>query len=202
MNAYTVAPASARAWQVAAGSRLRITDIEGGQTGDVFAVAADDHDDGQSSGYTFDYNSSFRLTTGSTIYSRRSRPLLRIIEDEVGVHDMLYGPCSQEMYELSRGTTGPHPNCRQNLADALAAFGVTATTITTAFNIFMNVAVAADGSLKILPSVAVAGQSLTFRAERDLVVAVSACPAASANRGAPRSLLVEATPSQDPSVMR
>jgi uncharacterized protein YcgI (DUF1989 family) len=78
---------SGRAWELAAGSTVRVVDVEGGQTGDVFALAADDLEDGLSNGRSFDYGESIRLSTGSVLYSRRSRPLLTIVEDEVGVHD-------------------------------------------------------------------------------------------------------------------
>lgn len=182
---------SGRAWRVDAGSLLRVVDVEGAQSGDVFAVAADDPHDGLSNGRTFDYGGTIRLTTGSTLYSRRSRPLLRIVEDEVGEHDFLYAPCSQEMFERTHGATGPHPNCWENLTTSLAAFGVPATTVTTAFNVFFAVAVGPDGRLEIRPPVSTAGQGLTFVAERDVLVAVSSCSAASGNGSGFRPLGVE-----------
>jgi uncharacterized protein YcgI (DUF1989 family) len=131
------------------------------------------------------------LSTGSTLYSRRSRPLLTIVEDEVGVHDFRYAPCSQEMFEIEYGVTGQHPSCWANLTTRLAAFGVPATTVTIAFNVFMNVEVAADGRLRILPPVSTAGQSVTFAAQRDVLVVVTACATPSANGGNLRPLLVE-----------
>ncbi|GAA1026339.1 urea carboxylase-associated family protein [Virgisporangium ochraceum] len=178
-----VPAAGGMAWELSAGTRLRVVDVEGGQTGDVFAVAADDLSDGQSNGRSFDYGGTVRLTTGSVLYSRRSRPLLRIVADEVGVHDFLYAPCSQEMYEIGYGATGPRPNCFDNLTTSLGAFGVPAATVTIAFNVFMRADVAPDGRLTIRPPTVTAGQGVTFQAERDLVVAVTACPAATCNDG-------------------
>src|SRR5437660_12048973 len=105
-----VAPMSGLAWSVGAGSLLRIVDVEGGQSGDVFAVAADDLTDGQSNGRTFDYGGTVRLSTGSVLYSRRSRPLVRLVEAEVGTHDVLSAPCSQELCGRPYGATGPHPH--------------------------------------------------------------------------------------------
>jgi uncharacterized protein len=191
-----VAPMSGRAWAVEAGSLLKIVDVEGGQSGDVFAVAADDLADGLSNGRTFDYGGTVRLSAGSVLYSRRSRPLLRIVEDEVGTHDFLYAPCSQEMFEIQYGVTVPHPNCFENLTSSLARFGVPPATVTIAFNVFMNAVVGADGRLAIQPPASTAGQGLTFVAERDVLVAVTACPAATCNGGGgARPLQVEiATP--------
>jgi uncharacterized protein YcgI (DUF1989 family) len=59
----------------------------------------------------------------------------------------------------------------------------------------MNVVVRSDGTLSIHAPISTAGQRLTFVAERDVVVSVSACSAASANGGrarkAQRPLLAE-----------
>jgi uncharacterized protein len=186
-----IPPRSGRAWRLGAGQRLRVVDVEGRQSGDLFAVAADDLADGQSNGRTFDMGGTIRLSTGSLLYSRRSRPLLRIVEDEVGVHDMLYAPCSQEMFELQYAVTEPHPNCFDNLAGSLAAFGVPSTTVTIAFNFFMNVAIGPDGRLEIGPPVSASGQSMTFAAERDVLVAVTSCAAPGANAGGARPIRVD-----------
>ncbi|MEV4176407.1 urea carboxylase-associated family protein [Nonomuraea sp. NPDC049709] len=164
----------------------------------MFAVAADDLHDGLSNGRTFDYGGTLRPSTGSVLYSRRSRPLLKIAEDEVGVHDFLYAPCSQEMFEIEYGVTGPHPNCLDNLTVPLAAFGVPATTVTIAVNFFMNSTIAPDGRLAVLPPVSKAGQSMTFVAEHDLLVAVTSCSAPGANGGSARPLQVELTEPTSP----
>jgi uncharacterized protein YcgI (DUF1989 family) len=63
---------------------------------------------------------------------------------------------------------------------------VPASTVTIAFNVFMNVVIGPDGSLDIQPSVSTAGKSLTFVAERDVVVAVTSCSASAANGGRTR----------------
>ena len=186
-----IPPRSGMAWRLTAGQRMRITDLEGSQSGDLFAVAADDAEDGQSNGRTFDMGGTIRLSAGSLLYSRRSRPLLRIVEDEVGVHDMLYAPCSQEMFEVQHEVTGPHPNCFDNLAGSLAQFGVPSATVTIAFNFFMNVVIGPDGRLEIRPPVSTAGQSITFDAERDVIVAVTSCAAPGANAGGARPIRVD-----------
>lgn len=190
---WMVPAGSGTAWELEAGSRLRVTDVDGGQTGDVFAVAADDVADGLSNGRTFDYGETLRLSTGSVLYSRRSRPLLRIVADEAGAHDFLYAPCSQEMYEIGYGVTGPQPNCLDNLTAALGRFGVPAATVTIAFNVFMRVDIDSEGKLAIQPPTVTAGQGVTFVAERDLLVAVTSCPASKVSGGRTRPLGVEIT---------
>ena len=56
----------------------------------------------------------------------------------------------------------------------------------------MNVDVLADGKLEILPPKCRKGDSLVLRAEMDLAIALSACPAGTCNAGPPRSLAFEA----------
>jgi uncharacterized protein len=56
----------------------------------------------------------------------------------------------------------------------------------------MNVDVLADGKLKILPPKCRKGDSMVLRAEMDLAIALSACPAGTCNDGPPRSLAFEA----------
>jgi len=189
-HSIVIPPRSGTACQLSAGQQLRIVDIEGSQTGDLFAVAADDPGDGQSNGRTFDIGGTIRLSTGSVLYSRRSRPLLRIIDDEVGTHDMLYAPCSQEMFEIAYGVPA-HPNCFDNLAGSLAEFGVPAATLTIAFNFFMNVAIGPDGRLEIKPPVSQPGQSMTFAAERNVIVAVTSCAAPGVNAGGARPIRLD-----------
>jgi uncharacterized protein len=178
------------AWRVPAGCLLRVTDIEGSQTGDVFLVDAADVSDGLSNGRSFDYNDRILLSVGAKLYSSRSKVLATIIADDVGRHDFLYTPCSQEMYEIQYGATGPHPNCYDNLTGALAAFGVPNSTVTVAFNIFMFASVGDDGRLTVSPTQSKQGDSITFRTERDLLAAVSSCPSDTCNGGGSRPLHV------------
>jgi len=181
---------SGGAWRVPVGALLRVTDIEGSQTGDVFLVDAADVSDGLSNGRSFDYNDSILLSVGAKLYSSRSNVLATIVADDVGRHDFLYTPCSQEMYEIQYGATGPHPNCYDNLTGALAQFGVPRSTVTVAFNIFMVSSIGEDGRLTVSPTWSKRGDSITFRAERDLFAAVSSCSSDTCNGGGSRPLQV------------
>src|SRR5687768_11411578 len=78
---HVVAPRTGAAWQVGAGEVVRLIDLEGGQTGDLFLVPTDDVHDGLSNGRTFDYGGTVSLGAASVLYSRRSRPLATVIAD-------------------------------------------------------------------------------------------------------------------------
>lgn len=166
-----------------AGERLRIVDTEGGQTGDLVAYSADGTER-LSSGRTFDYNEKVRLSTGDVLWSDRSNRMLTILADDVGRHDMFYGACSREMYRLQYGADD-HPNCHDNLSAALRELGVDPLFLPQPFNFFMNVEIGDAGGLTIVPPRSRPGAAIVLRAEMDLAVALSACPAGTCNGGAP-----------------
>jgi hypothetical protein len=166
------------------GECLRVIDIEGGQTGDLVAFSADGRQR-LNSGRTFDYGGKIYVSTGDVLWSDRSSPMLTIVADDVGKHDLLYSPCSLEMYRMQYGVTGYHANCYDNLCSAFRDLGVEPEPLPSSLNFFMNANVATDGRLSFLPPQTRAGASITLRAEMDLLIALSSCPAPTCNAGAP-----------------
>ncbi len=178
-----IGAASSAGLRLARGQHLRIIDVEGGQTGDLVAFTQDGCER-ISNGRSFDYNGKIYLSTGDVLWSDRSSPMLTIVEDNVGRHDFLYASCSLEMYRIQYGVTD-HANCHSNLLSALRELGIVPDCLPIAFNFFMNVDVGPDGRLKILEPKCRAGDSMVLRAEMDLAIALSACPASTCNGGAP-----------------
>lgn len=166
------------------GDRLRIIDSEGGQTGDLVAVSADGRER-LSNGRTFDYGGTLRVSTGSVLWSDRSTPMFTIVADDVGRHDFLYTPCSVEMYRIQYQVEGYHANCTDNLGAALRELGIEPEPLPSSLNFFMNVEIEADGRLTVAPPRSRRGDALELRAEMDLAVALSSCPASTCNGGAP-----------------
>jgi len=181
MSRERIEPQSGRAFEMSRGEILRVIDPSGEQVADFIAFARADPGEWLSSGRTFDYNNTIYLTTGHVLYSNRSRAMLTITADTVGRHDFLYTPCSQETFDILYQVEGHHPSCLENLVVNLRPFGIDADRIPTTFNIFMNVEVAADGTLGILPPRSKAGDYLEMRAETDLVVGLTACSAEMSN---------------------
>ncbi len=166
------------------GQRLTVIDPTGEQVADLLAFVRDDVDEVISSGRTLDYASRIYLTRGDPLYSNRSRILLRIVEDTVGRHDFLLTPCSADTFRIIYGDTHPHRGCFGNLAAALAPYGVRPDHIPVAFNIFMNVIVDAQtGTLNVAPPLSRAGDHITFVAEDDLIIGLTACSALQSNNG-------------------
>lgn len=179
-----IPPRSGTAFEVRRGQHLTVTDPEGGQVGDLVAFSLEDRREWLSNGRTIDYSGSIRIGgAGQKLWSNRSRVMLTITRDETRTHDFLLTPCSREMWAILYPEEEPQPGCLGNLAAALSRYGVTRDEVPTAFNLFMNVPVAADGSLSVEPPVTEAGDSVTFRAEMDLIVGLTACSAAASNGG-------------------
>src|SRR3954454_8454858 len=174
-------PQTGTALELNRGQTLRVIDIEGEQVADLTAFNRDDNAEWLSSGRSIDYANTVYLTTGHTLYSNRSRPMFTILADDVGRHDFLLTPCSRATFEIIYKNTEPHPSCFENLWRNLAEFGIAPDAIPTTFNIFMNVEVAGDGTLTIKPPSSMAGDSMTLRAEIDLIVGLTACSAEMSN---------------------
>lgn len=195
-----IAPSSGTAFRLRRGQRLRVTDPEGEQVSDLMAFAdgpdGPNADEWLSSGRTFDYEETIRLTTGHALWSNRSRRMLTIVEDTCGVHDFLLTPCSPEMYTLLYGLPEDHdhPSCLLNLAQHLGPFGMGRDRVPTTFNVFMNVPVRPDGSLSVEPPTSRPGDAITFRAEMDLVVGLTACAAEGTNHGRLKPIDYEVLP--------
>ncbi|HET8595826.1 MAG TPA: urea carboxylase-associated family protein [Intrasporangium sp.] len=178
-------PQTGTGFRMTRGDTLTVVDPTGEQVSDFFCFSATDPDEWFSSGRTIDYANSIYPTTGSVLYSNRSRPMATIVEDTCGRHDILLTPCSQQTFDLLYPELGgaPHPSCFENLWQGLAQFGIDPDRISTTFNIFMNVWTDRTGELHIDPPTSRPGDRITLRAEMDLLVGLTACSAEKSNNG-------------------
>lgn len=177
-----IAPSTGVAFRLKKGDRLKVIDPEGEQVSDLMCYADEDRAEWLSSGRTFDYESTLLPTTDNTLWSNRSRPMLRITEDTCGRHDFLLTPCSPEMYRILYGVD-EHPSCFVNLRNELAPYGIGPDNIPTTFNIFMNVQFEANGRISVEPPQSKPGDYIVFEALMDLVVGLTACAAEGTNNG-------------------
>ena len=178
-----IAPRSGVAFELDEGQRLTVIDPEGQQVSDLLAFVRGDVGEVISNGRTFDYEETIALTTGNRLWSNRSNVLLSIEEDTVGRHDFLLTPCSEATFRHFYPGKPVHRGCFGNLAEALAPYGIGEDQIPVAFNCFMNVPVAADGGVSVVPPSSRAGDRITLLAHRDLVIGLTACSAYDSNGG-------------------
>ncbi len=182
MTSHHLAPQTGGAFTLARGQILRVIDPEGEQVADLTAFNQADRAEWLSSGRSIDYANTIYLTKGHLLYSNRSRPMFTILDDTVGRHDFLLTPCSPETFEIIYQNDAYHPSCFENLVRNLEPFGIAPDAIPTTLNLFMNVEVdPTTGTLSILPPKSKAGDSITLRAEMDLIVGLTACSAEMSN---------------------
>jgi uncharacterized protein len=177
-----IPPRSGASLKLTKGQVLTVIDPEGEQVSDLIAYNARDTEEYISSGRSIDYASRIFLTTGDTLYSNRSNPMLTIVRDDVGRHDFTLTPCSKEMFRIIYKDDEPHHGCQGNLERAMAPYGVSPDRIPVAFNVFMHVDInPKTGEIKVLAPLSRPGDSTSFHAEMDLIVALTACSAGQSN---------------------
>ncbi|MBV9803014.1 MAG: urea carboxylase-associated family protein [Solirubrobacterales bacterium] len=172
---FVLAPAGAVARTLRRGQSLQITDLEGQQVADVIVFALPELSDRLWPSTTIRLNGTVYFTTGHVLYSELSRPLLTIVEDTCGRHDMLAGSCNAEIDKVRYGVD-EHRGCVENFVEAIAPWGLARPDVPMSFNVFMNCPVQPDGSWSIAEPASRAGDYITFRAEADVLVAISNCP--------------------------
>jgi len=161
---------------VARGQVLRIIDVSGEQVGDLVCFNRDDLGERYSPQNTILFNRTIYPKVGALLVSDLGRPMMRLIADTVGVHDLICGSCSDEYYRTRLGHTEPHRSCRGNLAEAMAPWHVALRDIPFSFNVFMRWPVNPDGAVVPMVAPSRAGDYVDFLAEMHLIVANSACP--------------------------
>ncbi len=171
----TVPPREGVALELKKGQLLKVIDLEGGQVADLLAYRANDYNEKLSSGATIDNNGSLYVGKGDYLFSNRYNPLLWIVEDTVGAHDLLHPPCSPEMYRAQYAIQENYSSCFTNFISVLKKYGLGEKDVVTPFNIFMNTRVSADGRVEVMAPLSKAGDYIMLQAETDLLVAVTAC---------------------------
>jgi uncharacterized protein len=165
---------SGRAISVRAGALISVVDVGGHQVGDLWAIDAADHRRWLSVSHTRDRCERLFPAVGEHFRDQNGDPILKLTADSSpGFHDMLFPPCDPALYE-SRGMPG-HANCRDNFLAAAATAGLSLPVVPDPVNLFQNSAPQSDGRLAIGKAASMPGDAVSFAAERDVVVVLTAC---------------------------
>ena len=191
-NEFIIPKCEGRAFELMKGQILRVIALEGKQVGDMVTLNLRDFRETFSSHTTCSLNgSSFRKAT--RLYSGPPffKVMLVIVDDKVGVH-WIHGRCTRGRYKVLYGVDN-HANCHDNIVEALRPYGPTEYDVPLdTFNIFMVGDIDENNHYTFRPPLAGKGEYIDFRAEMDLLVAISACPDDSEiNDYAPKPLKVE-----------
>jgi uncharacterized protein YcgI (DUF1989 family) len=174
IRARYIRPGQGQAVEVKSGEFLQIQTVRGKQVADFVAFCLDDTAEFVSTAATRATNMNIIPQLGMTLYSNRRQPMLEIVEDTVGRHDMLFAACDPVRYE-KLGVPG-HASCRAALTESLGGYGIGFDRIPDPVNWFMNVSIQQRGELDVREPLAEEGDYVLLRALRDVIAAVSACP--------------------------
>lgn len=137
---------------------------------------------------------------GDTLRSQKRAPMVTVVEDtSPGVHDTLIAACDRWRY-VELGVRGYHESCTDNCWDALEKLAAALPNgeeelaeglmglqaglggrVPDPFNLFMNIPVSGEGdgarkSVSFEAPLTKEGDFVCLKAERDVVVVMSACP--------------------------
>src|SRR4051794_33154595 len=107
----TVPGGEGRSIEANAGEYLSIVDVEGSQVADLLVLKRDDPHTFVSSTHTRAAQRRWQLQVGDALVTQWREPLLEIVRDDVGVHDLLLPACSPAMYK-QRFNLDEHASCR------------------------------------------------------------------------------------------
>jgi uncharacterized protein YcgI (DUF1989 family) len=172
---FVIPAGEARCWRMSPGERSTIAQTEGHQVGDLIAFDAADLTEVLSPSHTRRCLASWRIKKGQSLFSNRRREMLDLVEDTVGVHDILAPACDPYRYRRDFGVEN-HRSCRANFVEALVPHGIPDWRVPDPVNLFQDSPVLPDGRYLSAASPAGPGDYVTLVARFDLIVAVSACP--------------------------
>jgi uncharacterized protein YcgI (DUF1989 family) len=183
-----------RAFEVLKGQLFRVIAIEGKQVGDMTLLNLHDFKERFNAPISCSMNGrTFRrvknLYSGPPYFNL----MLTTVEDKHGVH-WVHGRCNRRMYERL-GITNLR-NCHDNIVEALRPYGIPEHEVPfDTMNIFMVVDVDSEGRYTFRPPLIEKGDYIEYRAEMDVLVAISACPeVGDVNDNVPKPLKVEIRP--------
>ncbi len=175
MTNIEIAPQAGAVVRLLTGQTLKITDVEGQQVADLFAVCADDRDEWISAAHTRGINWRLFPAVGGSFVSARYRALLTFIRDGTpGFHDAQFSACDPLMYR-GLGCIDYHPSCAENFRLAAGSVGWDPRHVPDPINFFQRTPIAPDGTLSTMPAATTPGDFVELRAEQDLDVVVTAC---------------------------
>ena len=163
------------------GQILRLVDLEGQQVIDVVFFNLHDLEERVSCVATTVFNKTLHITKGHYVISQKCNKMFRIIEDKVSPRGptggWTGGYCNDDINYARFGIRGTR-NCRDNIAMAIAPYGLTKKDFNEdcCVSLFMNLCEDANGVWEIREPVSKPGDYMDLQAEMNCLVAISNCP--------------------------
>ena len=165
----------ARAFEAKAGQYVTVVNLEGRQVGDFMVFNPENLNERLSTNATIVHIGKLFPGVGDEILSDLRNPMLEVVRDDCGRHDLLIAACDPRRYEIYYNVSG-HPNCSDNFLKAFRPWDLERHQLPQPINLFQNMGYSNDGGLEFRESLARPGDRIVFRAGMDLVGGVSSCP--------------------------
>ncbi|HEX7101807.1 MAG TPA: urea carboxylase-associated family protein [Nitrolancea sp.] len=164
-----------RAVRVQAGTLVTVEQTTGFQIVDFIAFRDDDRTEKLSTSHTLASLGRMWPAVGQSLLSNRRTPLLELVEDTAGRHDLTMAACDPWRYEIDFGVTG-HRNCSDNFLELFGPLGIARHDLPNPVNFFQNTIYGDDGQVGFLEPSAGPGSHVVLRALMSLLIGFSACP--------------------------
>lgn len=175
VHAHTIPAMGGWSGKLSAGQFIRVIDPRGKQAADFWAFNANSLDEHLSSMHTRVWVNKLCPGLGESFHTNKRRPILQVIADTCGVHDLLTAACDEHRYRLY-GVQGEHPSCEGNLKKAMLAYFPSGMFTPQPLNLFSNVQVFPDGRVLTCENPSKPGDYVVLKAWIDCIIAISACP--------------------------
>ena len=165
-----------RAFEVLKGQTFKVISPEGKQVGDMAAFGLHDHREKFSSHLTCAVNGR-SLRTIRDLYSGPPfyNVMMTVTDDKYGVH-WIHGRCNSFYNRVYLGIEDRR-NCHDNIVESLEPYGFSEYEVPLdTFNIFMVGHFDEQCRYDFSEPLIEAGDFVEFKAEQDILVALSACP--------------------------
>ncbi|MDR7116473.1 urea amidolyase associated protein UAAP1 [Caulobacter sp. BE254] len=175
----TIAPGGYASRQIARGTRLRLTDLDGDASPSLLLFNAERPVERLNIADTLKVQWNGYLGQGRLLLSDMGRVLASLVEDTAGTHDAFCGASNQASNARKYGdgfNHGAHPNARDRFSLGAAKFGLGRKDIHPCLNLFKDVRIAQGGETVLDVGPYPPGRFVTLRAEMDLIVVLANCP--------------------------
>jgi uncharacterized protein YcgI (DUF1989 family) len=154
---------------------LTVRQTAGHQVVDLIAFRSEDLSERLSTSHTIASLARRWPGVGQRYLSNRRTPLLEVVEDTVGAHDLVIAACDPWRYRYDFGVES-HRSCSDNFLEAFGAYQLQRHELPNPVNLFQRMSYREDGSVQFELSPAQAGDYVRLRALVPLLVGLSACP--------------------------
>ncbi len=168
----TIHSGEADTTEVLRGQYIQVTDPNGGQTAPFCAFRLGYMEEYLSTSQTIAHTGSIMVQQDQMLYSNLGNPMLVVVQDGVGRHDLLL-PADDARFYITRGITASHQTTRDALAIALQKYDIGYDRVPDPVNLFQHIGFKERGAWEFRPPLSERDDSILFRAEMDLVICVA-----------------------------